>query len=214
MHPQQYQQGRTIAAIATPPGIRAIAVVRISGPKAISIANKIFSGVIEEFKSHTAHMGQILDARGFFLDRVLLLVFRAPRSYTGEETIEIHCHGGSHVTRRVLERVIEAGASPAMPGEFTFQAFLNGKVDLVQAEAVQLLIASKSELARQSAANQLEGALSQRITQFQKELTRIAAILEAWVDFPEEGLEFTSMDELTVSLNEILRDAPSSENLR
>ena len=202
MHPQ-YQRGRTIAAIATPVGEGAIAVLRISGPEAISVSKKIFSGAVEQYKSHTAHTGQILDANGAILDHVLLIAFRTPHSYTGEETVEIYCHGGSLIARRVLERILEAGAEPALPGEFTFQAFLNGKVDLAQAEAVQLLIASKSELARQSAAHQLEGALSQRIHQFQQELTKIAAILEAWVDFPEEGLEFATLEEIIAFLQSI-----------
>ncbi len=203
MQIHQYKKGSTIAAIATPPGEGAISVIRISGPQAISIAQKIFSGPVAAYKTHTAHYGQVQDRQGHSIDHVLLLVFRAPRSYTGEETVEIHCHGGSLVTRRVLERIVEAGAQPALPGEFTFQAFLNGKVDLAQAEAVQQLIASKSELARQSASLQLEGALSKKIRQFQLDLTQSAAILEAWVDFPEEGLEFATMDEILGTLEEI-----------
>jgi len=200
---QQYKKGSTIAAIATPAGEGAISVIRISGPEAIAVSQKIFSGPVEAYKSHTAHYGQILDREGASIDHVLLLVFRSPRSYTGEETVEIHCHGGSLVTRKVLERVLDAGAQMALPGEFTFQAFLNGKLDLAQAEAVQQLIASKNELARQSASLQLEGALSKKIHSFQGELTRIAAILEAWVDFPEEDLEFATMEEIIGSLEEI-----------
>ncbi len=202
MQIQQYKKGSTITAIATPLGEGAISVIRISGPEAILISEKIFSGAVTSYKSHTAHYGRIVGRQGEVIDHVLLLVFRAPRSYTGEETVELHCHGGSLVTRRVLERVLEAGAQAALPGEFTFQAFLNGKLDLAQAEAVQQLIASKSDLARESSSRQLEGALSKRIRQFQEELTKIAAILEAWVDFPEEGLEFATMDEIVGSLEE------------
>ncbi len=201
----QYQQGKTVAAVATPAGEGAIAVLRISGPDAIRVASRIFSGPIDGYRSHTLHTGQILDANGSIIDHVLAAVFHTPRSYTGEETVEIYCHGGSLIARKVLERMIEAGAQMALPGEFTFQAFMNGKLDLAQAEAVQLLIAAKSDLARQSAANQLDGSLSLRISSFQQELTRIAAILEAWVDFPEEGLEFASMEETILSLEEILR---------
>lgn len=203
MQIQQYKKGSTIAAIATPPGEGAISVIRVSGPEAIAVGQEIFSGPVESYKSHTAHYGQVLDRNGSLIDHVLLLVFRAPRSYTGENTVEIHCHGGALVTRRVLERVLEAGAQPALPGEFTFQAFLNGKLDLAQAEAVQQLIASKSELARESSSRQLEGALSRKVRGFQEELTKIAAILEAWVDFPEEDLEFATMEELLGSLEEI-----------
>ena len=106
---------------------------------------------------------------------------KGPRSYTGEDSIEISCHGGDLVTRRVLERIYEAGARPAQPGEFSLRAYLNGKLDLAQAEAVQELIAAKNELALENAEKQLEGALSERISTFQKELTDIAAILEAWL---------------------------------
>lgn len=205
MQIQQYKKGSTVAAVATPPGEGAIAVIRISGPEALCVTEKIYSGPVASYHSHTARFGSVRDREGQTIDHVLLLVFRAPRSYTGEETVEIHCHGGSLVTRKVLERVFEAGARPALPGEFTFQAFSNGKLDLAQAEAVQQLIASKSELARQSASGQLEGALSKKIGQFQQLLTKNAAILEAWVDFPEEGLEFTTMDEIVASLEETCR---------
>ena len=160
MHLPHYQRGKTIAAVATPTGEGAIAVLRISGPDALTVAQRIYSGPIDRYHSHTLHTGQILDAASSVIDHVLVAVFRAPRSYTGEETVEIHCHGGSLIARNVLERILEAGAQMALPGEFTFQAFVNGKLDLTQAEAVQRLIAAKSDLARQSAASQLEGSLS------------------------------------------------------
>src|SRR3989344_1191197 len=190
----------TIAAIATPPGEGAISIIRISGPQAFPVAQKIFSRALTRLPSHTAHYGRILSQEGETLDMVLLLLMRAPRSYTGEDSVEISCHGGSLITRRVLERAIEAGARPAQPGEFSLRAYLNGNIDLAQAEAVQQLIAAKSELALQSAEKQLEGALSEAIAQFQKELTETAAILEAWVDFPEEGLEFATMEELCAKI--------------
>lgn len=193
----------TIAAIATAPGEGAIAVLRISGPKAFEIAGVIFSRPIQNFKTHTAHYGQILAADGHPIDSVLLLLMKNPRSYTGEDSVEISCHGGRLVTRRVLERIFEAGARPANPGEFSLRAFLNGKLDLSQAEAVQALIAAKSETALNNAQKQLEGALSTRVRHFQKELTDLAAVLEAWVDFPEEDLEFTSMQEILQSLETI-----------
>ncbi|MBX9744995.1 MAG: tRNA uridine-5-carboxymethylaminomethyl(34) synthesis GTPase MnmE [Chlamydiales bacterium] len=191
-----FQKEDTIAALATAPGEGAIAVIRISGKEAINIADRVFSGNVHNYKSHTVHFGHILEESGTILDSVLLVVMRAPRSYTGEETIEIHCHGGSIVSRRVLARILQAGARAAQPGEFSLQAFINGKLDLAQAEAIQQLIAAKNELALQAAEQQLQGALSEKIRSFQQELTSIAAILEAWVDFPEEGLEFTSLDQI------------------
>jgi tRNA modification GTPase len=199
-----YQPGETIAAIATPPGEGGVAVIRLSGNEALNIAEKVFSGPLHTFKSHTAHLGKILDQKRQMVDEVLLLVMRAPRSYTGENTVEIHCHGGSLITKRVLETVLQAGARAAQPGEFTFRAFINGKIDLAQAEAVQELIAAKNELALHSAEQQLQGNLSKKISSLQKELCDIAAILEAWVDFPEEDLEFATMEDVIAALEEIL----------
>ncbi len=195
----------TIAAIATPSGEGAISMIRISGRDAFPIAQKIFSGQIHKYASHSAHYGKILDRAGNVLDSVLLLIMHSPRSYTGEDSIEICCHGGSLITRKVLQRVYEAGCRPANPGEFSLRAYLNGKLDLAQAEAVQQLIHAKNELALKAAEHQLEGALSTRISQFQKDLTTTAAILEASVDFPEEGLEFATIDELCSSLEEICK---------
>lgn len=197
------QKNDCIAAIATPAGEGAIAVIRISGAGAFDVGEKIFSGPVKTFVSHTAHYGKILNQDRSPIDHVLLLIMKGPRSYTGEDTIEISCHGGSAVTRKILERIYEAGARPAEPGEFSLRAFLNGKIDLAQAEAVQQLISAKSELALQCAEKQLEGALSKQIAEFQKEITDIAAILEAWVDFPEEGLEFTTMEEMVVNLERV-----------
>ena len=198
-----YQEGETIAAIATPAGEGGVAIIRISGKEALTVAEKIFTGPVRRYKSHTAHVGKIVDEKGAVVDEVMLLPMLAPRSYTGEDTVEIQCHGGSLITKKVLETTLRAGARPAEPGEFTFKAFLNGKLDLAQAEAVQELICAKSELALHFAEQQLEGALSKEIARFQQELTDIAAILEAWVDFPEEGLEFASFSEICTTLEEI-----------
>lgn len=200
---QPYQPGETIAAIATPPGEGGVAIIRISGHQAFAIAEKVYAGPLKSYRSHTAHYGKIVDAKKNKVDDVLLLVMRTPRSYTGEDTVEIHCHGGSLITRRVLEVVLEAGARAARPGEFTFKAFMNGKIDLSQAEAVQELIGAKNERALDAAEQQLDGALSTKVKQFQEQLTLIAAILEAWVDFPEEGLEFTTMEELISQLTDV-----------
>lgn len=196
----------TIAAVATAPGEGAIAVIRISGSIAFDVAEAIFSRPIQNFKTHTAHYGHILKSDGKPLDSVLLLVMKGPNSYTGEDSVEISCHGGHLVTKRVLERIFEAGARPAQPGEFSLRAFLNGKLDLAQAEAVQELIAAKNEMALENAKKQLQGALSERISLFQKELTEVTAILEAWVDFPEEGLEFATTEEMIATLDAVCQE--------
>lgn len=200
---QTFYPGETIAAIATPPGEGGVAIIRISGKQALEVAAQVFSGPVHQYRSHTAHFGHVHNAQGEHIDDVLLLVMLGSRSYTGETTVEIHCHGGSLITRRVLETILAAGARAALPGEFTFRAFLNGKMDLAQAEAVQSLISAKNERALDAADNQLKGILSQCIADFQHKLTQIAAILEAWVDFPEEGLEFATMDEICQDLEEV-----------
>jgi tRNA modification GTPase len=195
-----YVPHETISAIATPPGEGGIAVIRVTGKDALNVVSKIFSGPIYSYKTHTAHLGKIHDLQGNFLDEVLVLVMLGARSFAGEDTVEIHCHGGSIVTRKVLEATLTAGARAALPGEFSFKAFINGKIDLTQAEAVQELIGAKNEIALQKAEEQLQGALSDKINLFQKELFDVAAILEAWVDFPEEGLEFATKEEILAML--------------
>jgi tRNA modification GTPase len=193
-----------IAAIATAAGEGAIAVVRLSGNNALIIGDQIFSKKVSTLSSHTLHYGKILDRHGKPIDQVVLAVMRGPRSYTGEDTLEISCHGGHLISRKVLERVFEAGARAANPGEFSLRAFLNGKIDLAQAEAVQTLISSKNELAMRQAEKQLSGVLSSKISSFQKNLTEVAAILEASVDFPEEDLQFSEKKELLQMLQKVL----------
>lgn len=198
-----YIPGETIAAIATPPGEGGIAIIRVCGKEAFAISDKIFSGPVQQYQSHTAHYGKVIDLDGNLIDSALLLVMHGKRSYSGEDTVEIHCHGGSIVSRKVLATTIAAGARVARPGEFTFKAFMNGKLDLAQAEAVQELIFAKNEFAVDAAGNQLQGSLSKKIEGFQRRLTEIAAILEAWVDFPEEGIEFATMEEISALLEGI-----------
>lgn len=198
---QPYRPGETIAAIATPLGEGGVAIIRISGKEALQVGEKIFSRSILNFPTHTAHYGSILDANKQHVDDVLLLPMLGKRSFTGEDTLEIHCHGGSLITRRVLDVVLNAGARAALPGEFTFKAFINGKIDLAQAEAIQELICAKNERALDAAEDQLKGKLSTTISRFQNALTDIAAILEAWVDFPDEGLEFASMEDICAQLD-------------
>ena len=204
-----YEAGQTIAAIATPPGEGGIAVIRISGNRALAVADKIFSGSIPSFKTHTVHFGTILDENGEFLDEGLVIVMRAPHSYTGEDTVELHCHGGTLITQKVLKAALRSGARAALPGEFTCKAFQNGKIDLTKAEAVQQLIHAKNHLAMQAAESHLQGKLQNLILNFQKRVTDIAAILEAWIDFPEEGLAFASYDEMLETLFEIKKDMHS-----
>lgn len=198
-----YEKGQTIAAVATPPGEGGIAIIRISGVNALEVANAIFSGNVFSYKTHTAHYGKILDDQKRAVDEVLLLIMKAPKSFTGEDVVEIHCHGGSLITRKVLECALKAGARAALPGEFSFKAFMNGKIDLTQAEAIQEVICAKNEKALHTASHQLQGLLKQKIEIFQDTLVHIAAIFEAWVDYPEEGLEFASYDEILLTLNQV-----------
>ena len=209
---QPYQPGETIAAVATPPGEGGVAIIRISGKNALDVASKVFSGPVRSYPSHTAHYGHIIDHQGSRVDDVLILPMLGRRSYTGEDTVEIHCHGGSLITRKVYEVVLHAGARAARPGEFTFKAFVNGKIDLAQAEAVQELIGAKNERALDAAEEQLKGRLSRSVEEFQKSLTLIAAILEAWVDFPEEGLEFASLEKVCDDIEEVIRKIEALAN--
>ncbi len=195
----------TIAALATAPGEGAVAIIRISGPKALAIADQLFSKRASSLACRSATYGKIINASGTLIDKVLLIVMRGPASYTGEDTVEIYCHGGSFVSKEVLEETLHAGARLATPGEFTCRAFLNGKIDLAQAEAVAQLIGAKNSLALQAASQQLGGALSKKIASLQQELTDTAAILEAWVDFPEEGLEFAPFEEVIALLEKTVQ---------
>lgn len=197
-----YVAGQTVAAIATAPGEAGIAIIRLSGNEALDIACRIFTKDLTRVQSHTVHYGKII-WQSEVIDDVLAVVMKGPRSFTGEDTVEIHCHGGRLIPKRILEVCLLAGARAASPGEFSFKAFMNGKLDLAQAEGIQAKIGAKNELALQSAAEQLEGRLSDRVRTFQKQLTDIAAIFEAWVDFPEEGLEFAPFEEVLQTLQVI-----------
>lgn len=194
----------TIAAICTPTGDGGVAMIRISGAHALEVAGKVFSKDPHHFESHKMVYGQFLNPEGQVVDEGLLVVMKGPHSYTGEDVVELFCHGGRLITKKVLDCVIAAGAKAAAPGEFTKRAYLNQKMDLSQAEAVQMLISAKNEYALKMATLQLEGQLSKKIEQMQKRLIDQAAILEAWVDFPEEGLEFCTFEELRQCLQAIL----------
>ena len=180
----------TIAAISTPPGEGAVALVRISGANAIEIADRIFRGKEEpsRFASHVQHLGEIFSAENQLIDQVVLSIHRSPASYTGEDLVEIGCHGGTLVSAKVLEGCLRAGARAARPGEFTERAFLNGKMDLTQAEAVIDLIRARTDLALRSATEQLEGRLGDHIRKIRDELIALLAHINASIDFPEEDI--------------------------
>lgn len=180
-----------ICAIATPPGKGAIGVVRLSGEGALEIAARVWRGKDpRRLKGGRFTLGEVVDPRtGEAIDQALLLVFRAPRSYTGEDLVEFHTHGSPAVLRRVLEVLLEAGARLAGPGEFTFRAYMNGKLDLAQAEAVLALVEAEGELARRQALRALEGAFSRKIEALEQRLLDLLAHIQALLDYPEEGVE-------------------------
>ena len=198
----------TIAAISTPPGEGAIALVRISGANAIEIADKIFRGNEQpsRFASHVQHFGEIFNAKNQSIDQTLLSVHRAPASYTGEDLVEISCHGGTLVSANVLEACLRAGARAARPGEFTERAFLNGKMDLTQAEAVIDLIRARTDLALRSATEQLEGRLGNEIRKIREELVALLAHINASIDFPEEGIEPDEKETLCARLDSVRQE--------
>lgn len=193
------EQTGTVAAIATPNAAGGIGIVRISGGDAIAVADKVFSAVsgkpLSEAAGYTAHFGTVnLDGKP--IDEAIALVFRAPKSYTGEDTVELSCHGGVYIVRRVLRAVLGAGAQPAGSGEFTKRAFLNGRIDLAKAESVMSLISAQGEQAASAAFNTLEGRLSGRIEEVAHIIINVCAHLSAWVDYPDEDIEELSTDEL------------------
>jgi len=201
----------TIAAISTPPGEGAIALVRVSGANAIGVAGKIFRGKEKpsRFASHVQHFGEIFDGAHRLIDQVVLSVHRAPSSYTGEDLVEISCHGGTLVSAKVLEACLRAGARAARPGEFTERAFLNGKMDLTQAEAVIDLIRAKTDLALRSATEQLEGRLGEKIRKICDELVALLAHIQASIDFPEEGIAPDEGERLRARLDFIREEIDS-----
>ncbi|ANH78635.1 tRNA uridine-5-carboxymethylaminomethyl(34) synthesis GTPase MnmE [Candidatus Chlamydia sanziniae] len=175
----------TIAAIATPPGEGSIAIVRLSGPQAIVIADRVFSGSISDYASHTVHLGEVV-FKSRPIDQVLLLVMRSPRSFTGEDVIEFQCHGGFFACSQILDALIAEGARPALPGEFSQRAFLNGKIDLIQAEAIQNLIAAENLDAFRIAQSHFQGHLSKKIQEITNLIIEALAFIEIVADFPEE----------------------------
>lgn len=201
---QKITQKEPIAAIATPIGEGGIAVIRVSGRNAIDKVNQAFNGTdLTQKESHTVHFGKIVDKQGNVVDEVLATLFHSPRSYTGEETVEISCHGGVLVTQAVLEAVLALGIRSAEPGEFTQRAFLNGKMELSQAEAVADLIHAKSQKAMDAAHQQLEGRLGEHIKQFRQQIIDATAMVELELDFIEEDVEFANKEQLKELLEEL-----------
>lgn len=197
----------TIAAISTAKGVGGIGVIRISGDDAIKIASKVFvpfnnSTKVIDMKGYTAKYGKVVK-NGEVIDEAVLLIFRAPYSYTGEDVAEISCHGGLFVTREVLRAVLDEGALLAGPGEFTKRAFLNGKVDLSQAESVMDIISARSRRANRIAQNQRDGVLSKKINALKEKLLEISASLSVWADFPEEDIPEVDSENLASDLKEV-----------
>ncbi len=208
----------TIAAISTPPGEGALAVVRVSGPSAFIIAGRVFSKSVQ---SGRIHVGRIIDHVGVTLDEVVVTTFRAPHSYTGEDVIEISGHGGPVVSASVLQAVLTAGARAAGPGEFTQRAFLNGKLDLTQAEAVMDLIRAQTPLAARAAALQLEGRIGDEARAIADAILSVVAHLEAYIDFPDEDIEpavgqamIVSVSTVQERVKRLLATAPEGRILR
>ncbi len=216
----------TIAAIATPLGEGGLAVLRVSGPQALTVADKVFVPVGKSSQkpsvaaSHTIHYGRV-ERDGRFVDEVLVAVLRAPRTFTREDTVEISCHGGLLPAKLVLDALLAAGARLAAPGEFTQRAFLNGRLDLAQAEAVADLIHARTELALTAAGEQLAGKLSQRINLLREDLVKTLAHIEAHIDFPDEDIAPDTRGQLLARLergvafmDELLRTADEGQILR
>ncbi len=213
----------TIAAIASPFGEGAVALLRVSGPGALAVAEHVCGpeAKVAAWPSRRQRLAALRGEDGRKVDEVLLSVHRAPASYTGEDVVEISCHGGMLVTRRVLETLLAAGARAAEPGEFTQRAFLNGKLDLTQAEAVMDLIRAQTDLALRAASEQLEGQLGRRVGELREELLSLVAHVEAYIDFPDEDIDPETgvalagrMEQVTGSLDALLATAGRGRILR
>jgi tRNA modification GTPase len=198
----------TIVALSTPPGVGALGVVRMSGPQAFEIIDRLMPGKgISNKPSHTLHVGW-LHQNGVPIDEVVVSLFRSPKSFTGEHVIEISCHGSPYILQKVLDACIAEGARLAKPGEFTLRAFLNGKMDLAQAEAVADVIASHSELAHQTALNQMRGGFSSVLSVLREQLIKFSALIELELDFSTEDVEFadrTALHQLVNTIDETVK---------
>ena len=201
-----YTMNDTICAIATSQGVGAIAIIRVSGEEAISIVNKIFKGKnLENVASHTINYGHIIDKENNIIDEVLVSVMKAPRTFTAEDTVEINTHGGISPTNKTLELLLESGCRLAEPGEFTKRAFLNGRIDLLEAEAVMDMIDSKTEQQRKMAINQISGKVSNLINDLRNDMVQIISNINVNIDYPE-------YDDVEIMTNNIL--VPKIQNLK
>ncbi len=194
----------TIVALATPNGAGAIGVIRLSGKDAISICNSVFKGKdLSVQESHTIHFGTIVDGQ-HIIDEVLVSLFIAPRSYTKENVVEVSCHGSAYILDKIIRLFISKGARPAQPGEFTMRAFLNGQLDLSQAEAVADLIASSSEASHKVAMQQMRGGFSNELKRLREELIHFASLVELELDFSEEDVEFANREQMQKLIEQIV----------
>lgn len=205
MNPEQFTQKEdTIVALSTPSGAGAIGVIRVSGKDTFAVCDQVFYGKnLSEQASHTVHFGTIRNDEGVIIDEVVAALFKAPRSFTKEDVIEISCHGSQYIIQQVIQLLIGKGARLAKAGEFTQRAYLNGRMDLAQAEAIADLIASDSKAAHQVAMKQMRGGFSKKIEQLREEFTKLAALLELELDFSEEDVEFANRDEMQRQLNNL-----------
>lgn len=194
----------TIAAISTPPGVGGIAVVRLSGPDAVTIADKVWEGKpLALALSHTAHFGNVLDTKGQVLDEAVATVFRAPKSFTGQDTVEFSVHGSKYVQQELVSALFKAGAVPARPGEFTRRALMSGKIQLTQAEAIADIIGSESRASHRLAMSQMKGNFDNRIQRLRSELVDLASLVELELDFAEEDVTFADRKLLLANAEEI-----------
>lgn len=195
----------TIVALATPAGVGAISVIRVSGSESISVSDQIFRGKTKlvDCLTHTIHYGKVFDSNNELIDDVLISVFRNPNSYTGEDSVEISTHGNSLITQKIIYALVKSNVRLAEPGEFTKRAFLNGKLDLAQAEAVADVINSRTEAALRGARNQLDGLLSQKVDLLREILINTSSLIELELDFAEEDVEFMSLKEILKNIKEI-----------
>jgi tRNA modification GTPase len=196
----------TITALATPAGVGALSIIRVCGPLSFVATDKIFKGkkLISESDSHTIHYGKIISSNGEQIDDVLVSVFRTPHSYTGEDSVEISTHGSQLIVQKIISLFLDNGVRLAEPGEFTKRAFLNGRIDLAQAEAVADIINSRSDASLRGARNQLNGLLSQKVDSLREELITTSSLIELELDFAEEELEFISLSKVAESINSII----------
>lgn len=194
----------TICALATANGVGAIGVIRLSGSNSIEITSELFSRSLRDKKSHTVHFGTISSKDGVLIDEVLVTIFEDGKSFTGEESVEISCHGSTFIQEKIISAIISNGARMANPGEFTQRAFLNGKLDLSQAEAVADLIASQSRSAHDIALKQLRGKFSNELKSLREQLIHFASLVELELDFAEEDVEFADRTQLKALVSEVL----------